>query len=516
MTIQANIGFGLRIFVLALAAGCAREPAGSGSATNDGKITLSKKTEHPPQSISFSDRHPELPEGVGGAILRRTPVVMAVQKAIPAVVNIGTERIVQIAYSDPMMNMRAQLLDQFFKNFIGGQPPPPRPPGTPNTVVTETRTIPSLGSGVCVDERGYILTNFHVVDRASRVRVSFGDGVNYDASFVAGDDVNDLALLKINCGTNRVVKAVELADGDDLMLGETVIAMGNPFGFSQTVTVGVLSSTNRVASFRGEVLYRDILQTDAAVNPGNSGGPLVNIEGKLIGINVAIYEEAQNIGFAQPVGRVRQLLGRWLSPQRLKRQWLGFEVEWDGLAVRVTYVDPASSAYAEGIRGKAVIAAVNGKAITDSFSLYRELLGVNIGDSVNVTWSLNDQLKTTTLKAEPLPKVDGNELAWRRLGIKFRPDHGDAIGPAKYAEYGSCLAIESVDPAGPAAAAGVTAGRYVTRINDFEIGKMDDVAAAMALNKVQKGDGVVVVLVDFVEREKNFAAYKSAIKLIAD
>ena len=244
---------------------------------------------------------------------RRTPVVEVVAEVLPSVVNIGTEKMVKVRYTDPSRRVRGDLFDQFFSDFFG----PPRKEGY--------RRSNSLGSGVIIDPRGYILTNYHVIERASIIRVTLSDESKYEAVFLAGDEINDLALIKIDPA--KPLKAVMFGKDDDLMLGETVIVLGNPFGLAQTVTVGVLSAKNREARYEGEILYSDILQTDAAVNPGSSGGPLVNIDGEVIGINVAIYREAQNIGFAVPIKRVKALLAHWMTPRIISKTWPGFDAE---------------------------------------------------------------------------------------------------------------------------------------------------------------------------------------------
>lgn len=455
------------------------------------------------QSVAFPNGSPMMPrEMPGGTFSRRTPVVEAVEKAIPSVVNIGTERMVQTVYSDQMMSTRQQLLDQFFRDFFGAVPQPRQP---------KVRMTQSLGSGVVVDERGYILTNFHVIDRASRVRVMFDDDQTYDATFVAGDEVNDIALIKIHTGSNRLPKAIEFADNDELLLGETVIAMGNPYGLSHSVTMGVLSATNREASYRGQVLYRDILQTDAAVNPGNSGGPLVNIEGKLIGVNVAIFQQAQNIGFALPVRRVRQFLGRWMSPQHLRGEWLGFETAWDGSSVRVSYVDASSPAHAAGLRPGATITAIEGRPTQDHFAFNRQLLALPPGADVQVTWTLGGEMHTSRLTMLALPNARGNDLAYRRLGFTLHTTVGKAVAPARFEK---CLPIESLRENGPAARIGLEPGRYITRINEYDIRNLDDVATA--LRDVQRGDVVTLALVDFSEREFDIIAHQSYVQLIAE
>lgn len=239
---------------------------------------------------------------------RRTPIVEAVERASPAVVNISTERIVHNMYDDLVLNSRNEMLERRHAPQWGD-----RSAGSRH----------SLGSGIVVDSAGYILTNFHVIERASIIRVQLDDESMHEAVLLAGDPVNDLALIRIDAG--RTLPAVNFANNDDLLLGETVIAMGNPFGLAHTVTVGVLSAKNREFRYGGQLLYKDILQTDAAVNPGSSGGPLLNVDGNVIGVNVSVNEEAQNIGYALPVRRVRDFLARSLSPALLRKAWLGFE-----------------------------------------------------------------------------------------------------------------------------------------------------------------------------------------------
>jgi len=208
---------------------------------------------------------------------RRTPLVSVVEKISPAVVNISAQSTVREA-------------DPFFGIFGLG---------------TE-RQAQSLGSGFIVDRNGIVVTNAHVVEGASRVTVTLLDGRELEADLLGSDRDADIAVLKVKA-TN--LPALPLGRSSDLMIGETVIAIGNPFGLSNTVTTGVLSAVGRtVPSERGERLFTDFLQTDASINPGNSGGPLVNVGGDVIGINSAIISGATGIGFAIPADRVRRVV----------------------------------------------------------------------------------------------------------------------------------------------------------------------------------------------------------------
>lgn len=504
--------FAISIFAAALLAACSPEKpagakgnrplplAGAPVAATGGVATLMPKAMTPSETLELSggSRGGDMPSG---AMLRRTPVVEAVAKVSGTVVNLGTERTVETRYAIPLLAMRASQLDPFYRQQqVVLVPLPP-----------QRKTTRSLGSGVIVDENGYILTNNHVIDRATRVQVALEGGEVFDASLVAADEMDDLALIRIPLPPGKKLKAVELVDGDEMLLGETVIAMGNPFGLSHSISVGVLSSTNRPATHQGEVLYQDILQTDAAVNPGSSGGPLLNIEGKLLGLNVSVFENAQSIGFAQPAHRVRKFLERWLSPQILKKQWLGFSVTGERGGVRVDAVAEKSPAAVSGLRPGAVISAINGEPVPDLLTFNRRVLALSTGATVTVTWTLDGGTRTTDLAAEPLRFDDGNELAWKHLGMKFKPSVDKSVVPLRY--EGS-LPVAQVAQIGPAARAGLTPGRYIWKINDTNIHDLSDVSRA--LHAIRKGDTVNVGIVNFVETQQNIVAHQTYTQLVAD
>jgi serine protease Do len=220
--------------------------------------------------------------------VRRTPVVLAVEMAAPAVVNIATERTIEVQpfiFQDP-------FFQQFFGQFMD-----------PRAFQPQTAKETSLGSGLIVSPDGLVLTNRHVVRRLAAIRVQLADGRTFNGSLVAASRVYDLALIRVT--TSQALPTALIGRSDDLMIGETAIAIGNPFGLSHTVTVGVVSALHRTLREAG---YGDLIQTDAAINPGNSGGPLLNILGQAIGINTAIYAEGQGIGFATPIDRAREFI----------------------------------------------------------------------------------------------------------------------------------------------------------------------------------------------------------------
>lgn len=427
---------------------------------------------------------------------RRTPIVEAVERASASVVNIGTERVVHNMYEDSTLNSRNLLLEQ----LIAQAAQDPREAGPRQ----------SLGSGLVVDPAGYILTNFHVIERASRIRVMLADDSVHDAVFLAGDPVNDLALIHIDAG--RPLSAVAFARNDDLLLGETVIAVGNPFGLAHTVTVGVLSAKNREFRYNGRVLYNDILQTDAAINPGSSGGPLLNINGELIGVNVSVNEEAQNIGFAVPVRRVRNFLARSLSPQLLRKMWLGFEPAATEEGVRIQRVAPETPAARAGLREGDNVLSVNDQPATDLYAFNRSLIDLPTGAVVRLgTRGMAGEARRVALPFEPMPKPSGPDLARRLLGLKLGAEQeGRAhLHPL----YRSGLPVTEIDPDSPAARRGLRPGLLVTRINDFEIRSLDDVG--LALESVKRGDPVRLSVLIIAETDAYIVHRQSTLNVAA-
>lgn len=225
---------------------------------------------------------------------RDTPVVRVIKDHAPSVVNIQTENIVDLK-EHPYWGRYGEQLDSIFKEYYGED-------------YSEGKvTLKSLGSGVIINPRGLIVTNAHVVEKASNIFVVLKDGRALKAQVTAVSKEDDLALIET--GQLLQITPAPFADAAGIMIGETVIAVGNPFGFENSVTLGIISGINR--SFKNQQCdysCSGLLQTDASINPGNSGGALLNLDGELVGINLAVYAGAQNIGFAIPVDRIITLL----------------------------------------------------------------------------------------------------------------------------------------------------------------------------------------------------------------
>jgi serine protease Do len=227
---------------------------------------------------------------------RETAVVEVVRDWGPNVVNIGTERIAFLR-QQPFWQGYGHQYDAVFQNFFQSQ------------VVNQVK-VKSIGSGVILDSTGLIVTNAHVVNMASRVYVTLQDGVNVEATILAVDQPDDLALVKIE--PPHPLKDLKLIDARDVLVGETVIAIGNPLGLENSVSAGVVSGKKRVfGNQQMGVVMSDLIQTDAAINVGNSGGALFNLDGELVGVNLAVVQNAANIGFAVPSDKIKVMLEQY-------------------------------------------------------------------------------------------------------------------------------------------------------------------------------------------------------------
>jgi S1-C subfamily serine protease len=399
----------------------------------------------------------------------RDPVVMAVQKVLSAVVNISTERVVERRFNDPFGG--------FYREFFG-QLPQRRMEGVQN-----------LGSGVIVDEDGWIVTNWHVVRPAGRITVGLDDGTKCDAQYVSGDEKNDLALLKIQ--PKKPLTAVEIGGESPTMLGETVIAIGNPFGFDHTVTRGVISARNRSWPL-DDPQFTDVLQTDAAINPGNSGGPLINVRGQLVGINMAILSEAQGIGFAIPASRVANLLAAWFSPEKRSRLWLGLRFEPEQNPVVIADVKPDSPAAKAGAQRRDEIITVDGQNVRNVLRLQRMLVHKKAGDTVQFGIQRGGKETSLAVTLTALPKLSARELMIQKFGLEVQPltpKLAEAVGVST--THG--LLVAGVQRGSPAEKAGFFPQIVITQVSGEQIGSMDQLAEQ--LSDVEPGDRVSMSVV---------------------
>ncbi len=375
---------------------------------------------------------------------RRTEIVQVVEKVSPAVVNISAEQ---------TLRQRPSIFDDFFFGFDGR---------------ARKRTSQSLGSGAIIDSKGIIVTNDHVVSGASKITAMTKAGLELECDVVGSDADNDLAVLRVRKPPGAL-PALKLGSSTDLMIGETIVAIGNPFGLSNTVTAGVVSAKGRSVRGENNQTYTDFIQTDASINPGNSGGPLVNLDGEMVGVATAIIGGAQGIGFAIPVDRARRIVDDLLRYGEVRAVWIGVrgktlvsgeENRPRGFRVRVVY--PNSPASRAGIREGDLIVSVDGAAI-DSQEAFETVLSTR-GPGLPLRLVLRNKQaeRTVTVQGEAPPAGIGTQILREEIGLTLHR------APEGYR-------IASVDRDSLAAQAGLRSGDVLLSLNGTAVRGPDDV-----------------------------------------
>lgn len=382
---------------------------------------------------------------------RQSAVVEVVRQAGPAVVNIRTEQIIRRSGS-PIFGFGDSMFEQFFSGF-----------GTPRIYKTQ-----SLGSGVLIDARGYILTNAHVVEQASKIYVALdGQHKEIEATLVGMHERLDLAVIRIE--GEEPFPAVKIGSSSDLLLGETVIAIGNPLGLGNSVTTGVVSSTHRrVPMVGGQIGH--FIQTDALINPGNSGGPLLNTHGDLIGINTAIARQAQGIGFSIPIDMARRIANDLILRGMVRKPYLGVLPGTVGqMLVRnrgiggalVTEVDAGSPAEKAGIEIADVILSLDGMIIEGPEEMLQVLDSYTPDDQIRVHLLRGLNEADVYVDLDPMPENYGFRYAENIFGLSVRDsDNG--------------VTVTKVHPESPAAAARVRGGDRIAEIDGVKILTIED------------------------------------------
>jgi len=373
---------------------------------------------------------------------RRSPVVQVVDRVSPAVVYIGTVQMVETRFRS------RTLFDEFF--FA------PR---------EERQAVEGLGSGVIIDPSGVIVTNDHVIRGASEIHVVLADGRQLDAEVVGADTENDLAVLRVSA--KGPLPAAKLGTSSDLMIGETVVAIGSPLGLKKTVTVGVLSALGRTIRSEDRV-FNDFIQTDASINPGNSGGPLLNIDGEIIGINSAIIATAQNIGFAIPADKVRRIVAELTQFGKVRPAWIGFDAQpltlelarrlgWDRtFGAMVSNVEQGSPAADAGMQRGDVVMQVGTTQVEDADDLKSRFRSFTAKSTVALKAFRGGQVLDLTLTPVEFPARLVDSTVWERLGLRARP-----------APDG--MQITAVRPSTAAARVGLEPGDVILKVNNTPV-----------------------------------------------
>jgi serine protease Do len=380
------------------------------------------------------------------------------------------------------------LFESFFRDFFD--------PGT-----LRQQQLTSLGSGVIIDgKRGFILTNNHVISQGGTIKVRLKDKREFVAQIVGADPDSDLAVLRIH--TETPLPALPMGDSDDILIGETVIAIGNPFGFSHTVTTGVISATGRAVRTEDQV-FQDFIQTDASINPGNSGGPLLNIDGSLIGINTAIYAKAQGIGFAIPINTAKRVVADLIRYGEVIPAWTGITVQ--AMDARMAHymqlsgkqgalikeVDAASPAARQKVRQGDILLAVNALPVTGPEDFELLMRHFKAGDTITLKLWRNGKETDVTLVTRVFPLQRAMDLADRLLGIRVQNlDYLKRFDRRTSATDG--VVISEIRSRAYLARIGVQPGDIIHQFDDMPIRNINDFQKAIV--KCRLKASVVILL----------------------
>jgi serine protease Do len=403
-----------------------------------------------------------------------------VKRAGPAVVNINTERTEQIRRGMPPgfdMFRGIPDMERFFDQFEEF-------PGVPRS-----RKSASLGSGFVISADGYIVTNNHVIEGADTIRVNMGrvgKEDTYEARVVGVDPMTDLALIKIEASG---LPFLAFGDSDALEVGEWVVAIGSPLGLDHTVTAGIISAKGRSIQSGP---YDDFLQTDASINRGNSGGPLLNMDGQVVGINTAIAQRAQGIGFAIPSSMAQEIISSLREHRKVSRGWLGVTIQnVDEATAKALGLDKTAGALVNsvlegqpaekaGIQSGDVILSINGREIENTEQLLRVVAQIAPGSRVSVLIWREGQQRTVSLTvaerdgARTAGAVDGDlDGITGRLGLSLRPVTQDDTRRHNLKTAAGLLVL-SVEEQGLAARAGVQSGDIILAVNNTRVNTVPD------------------------------------------
>jgi len=430
-----------------------------------------------------------------------------VNRVEPAVVNIATTQVFERRSSSrkrrsPQQNDQDDPMQDFFDRFFDGrQDAPPQ-------------AERSLGSGVIVDKRGYILTNNHVVEQATKIQVQLdgGDPTKYTAKVIGVDENTDLAVIKIDA--SKDLPTAKLGNSDGVQVGDWVLAIGSPFGLQATVTAGIISAKDRGNIGGPDHQFQRFLQTDAAINPGNSGGPLVDLAGEVIGINTAIITGSrgyEGVGFALPSSTAINVYNQIITQGRVTRGSIGvsFQEELGTNAITlkelgaqngvvIMGVEPGSPAEKAGLKGGDVITAVNGKAVKTGNDLVNPIAQAPIGSKVKLNYVRDRAQKETTAVVEDRTRVFPTQAG--RVGDQ--PGEGapaefglrvDSLTPERASRVGMegqrGVLVTDIEPASFADDLGFGRGDVITEINREPVNSVDDYKKAVA--KLKPGENVV-------------------------
>ena len=412
------------------------------------------------------------------------------EKAGPAVVNIDTVRMINTQFPS--------FEDPIFRRFFGRE------------FEEFRRTIPQkgTGSGFIINQEGYVLTNEHVVRKADKIKVTLSDGREFDGEVIGSDVTSDMAIVKIKADH---LPSVTLGNSDELRVGEIVIAIGNPYGLQQTVTMGVVSAKGRSipAGTEGQV-YRNFIQTDTAINPGNSGGPLLNIKGEVVGINTAIIPYAQGIGFAIPINIAKKNIDDLINLGKVRRSWLGVYIQdvtpeiakqfnlIEAKGVLVGDVIKNSPAEEVGIKTGDIIMKVNDEEVNSPEELQDKIRDVEIGKNADIEVVREGKTINFIVKIVEMPtvEVEGSESPKEKVfsvqtGIQVEPVTSE-IAKEIGLPWVKGLVITEVVPGSSADDMGLQQGDIVLEASRTEVSSIGE--WEKVINKLEPGDTLLLLV----------------------
>jgi serine protease Do len=405
---------------------------------------------------------------------RRTAIVEVVERNKAAVVNIHSERAARLGFGEESL-----------------------------ALLPSQSRVNGMGTGIIIDPRGYIVTNQHVVDEVQLLRIRLSDGSSHGARVIARDQETDLALLRIDAG--RPLTTLPLGTATDLMVGETVIAIGNAYGYEHTVTTGIVSAVKRDVTLNKDVSYKSLIQTDASINPGNSGGPLLNINGELVGVNVAIRAGAQGIGFAIPVDTMMRVVADMMSirkrsgishglvcrdrlepvaASRIQTSSADLEpapesngtetVGWKREVV-VEKTEATGPAAKAGLERGDVLLKVGDTPVTCGLEMERALLDHTAGDKIPVVVRRKGAEHRFELVLQALDRTPAAaDVIWKKIGVRILPVSADVVSRSNPQLHGGVSILE-VSPDGPAGKAGIQRGDILVGLHQWETLNVDNV-----------------------------------------
>ena len=388
--------------------------------------------------VSFSAHAVESTAAKEVSAKRLTYVVRAVRAARPAVVNIQGQKVVASTV----------------QTAVGAEAP---------------RQVNGMGTGVVIDERGYILTNYHVVADVRRIQVTLYDHREFTAELIARDPESDLAVIKISAP--EPLPLIKIGTSSDLMEGEPVIALGNAFGYEHTVTRGIISALGRNVQVSDTQTYDDLIQTDASINPGNSGGPLMNVDGEMIGLNVAVRAGAQGIGFAIPADQVMRVAAQLISVEQLEHKRHGLVTHASnepGVPLIVDEVRPDSPAAVAGLQAGDEICEVGQMLVVRPLDLERALLNRSSSEKIAVIVLRGGEQKTFALELANCSK------AWDVLGLELTEEPKSTFRE-RSSRYRGGMRVVEVRASSPAAEEGIRSGDLLVGMHGWETASAQDI-----------------------------------------